>query len=176
MGRGNVCVYGKYEGLYYVDYENLYMYSKKEAFKTEEDPDDEVRFGREISYHEQHEWQYEEILSEHEYEWMVGEIQEGMCKRFRSMVACDKLIGHRREEWAILENGMFYVTVEDNQWSVAVKLIQKEFDYEVVEGLQKRHYQTYLKAIRDILFEMFDEIGTYGGAWTSGTLRKQEIA
>ena len=176
MGRGNVCVHGKYEGLYYVDYENLHMYSKKDTFKTEEDPDDEVRYGREIDYHELDEWQYEEILSELEYEWMIEEIQKGMSKRFHSMVACDKWIGLRREEQAILENGMFYVTVEDNQWSVAVKLIQKEFDYEVVEGLQKRHYETYLKAIRDILFEMFDEIGTYGGAWTSGTLRKQEIA
>ena len=24
MGRGNVCVHGKYEGLYYVDYDNFY--------------------------------------------------------------------------------------------------------------------------------------------------------
>lgn len=28
MGRGNVCVFGKCEGLYYVDYDFLDVYSK----------------------------------------------------------------------------------------------------------------------------------------------------
>ena len=44
-----------------------------------------------------------------------------------------------------------------------------------MENLQKRFYEEYLNGIRDALFEQFESIGVYKGAWTSGTLRREEV-
>ena len=83
---------------------------------------------------------------------------------------CDQWIS--RYEHAILENALFYIVVEDNEWSVAIKLIQKEDWLLNLDGLQAKHYQSYLNGMKDCLFEQFDELGTYGGPWTSGRIRK----
>ena len=63
-----------------------------------------------------------------------------------------------------------------NEWSYAVKLIQKECWYDNhLEGLQKKHYQNYLEGIKNILLEIFPEIGCYGGAWTHGTITREDV-
>ena len=42
MGRGNICPDGKYEGVVYVDYDNVLCYTKKD--------DSEQRLLKDISY------------------------------------------------------------------------------------------------------------------------------
>lgn len=41
-----------------------------------------------------------------------------------------------------------------------------------IKGLQARHFQSYRNGLRDALFEQFEELGVYGGAWTSGRIRR----
>lgn len=74
----------------------------------------------------------------------------------------------------MLENKLFYIAMEDNEWSLAIELIQKggEYDGEEKVGLQMGLYRNYLKGIEEILVEMNGEVGTYAGAWTHGTIRK----
>jgi hypothetical protein len=76
-----------------------------------------------------------------------------------------------------MENQLFEIKIEDNEWSYAVKLLQKEpgYDYDYT-GLQKKHYKNYLNAIKEVLLELFPSIGCYGGAWTHGTIRREDIA
>ena len=69
----------------------------------------------------------------------------------------------------LLSNDLFYIVLEDNEWSIAVELIQKD---DVSYGLQKKHHQTYLDGIRDCLFEQVETLGIYGGAWTSGEITR----
>ena len=60
---------------------------------------------------------------------------------------------------------------------MAIKLIQKEqgyYDNGNIENLQAKHYKTYLEGIKECLFNQFEELGTYGGAWTSGRIRRQQ--
>ena len=98
-------------------------------------------------------------------------------ERFTSFSECDEWIS--RNERAVLENQLFYIIVEDNEWSMCIKLIQKEqgyYDRGNIANLQARHYQTYLEGMKDCLFNQFDELGTYGGPWTSGRIRKNELA
>lgn len=85
------------------------------------------------------------------------------------------LPNHRNGK-VILENKLFYIIVEDNEWAEAVELIQKESEYGDVDlsGLQKQHYRHYLDAIQDILLEQFGEVGIYTGPWTSGKITKGE--
>ena len=146
MGRGNTRVFGDYEGVYYIDWDN---------FSSEYEDDD---FWRE------------------EWENSLYQFISDFTKRFKSFWKCDKWIG--RDDRAILENKLFYIAIADNEWSIAIKLIQKEQGYYYdgnIENLQAKHYKTYLDGIRDCLFNQFEELGTYAGPWTSGRIRRPGV-
>ena len=100
-----------------------------------------------------------------------------MMRRYQSFEEPNQtwLPNHRNGK-VILENKLFYIIVEDNEWAEAVELIQKESEYGDVDlsGLQKQHYRHYLDAIQDILLEQFGEVGIYTGPWTSGKITKGE--
>ena len=167
MGRGNVCVWGKYEGLYYADRGYLDQYVSKEP---NEDGEYESVLEKELSYDDYDRYEYDERISQINYEDFIQEFTSLMENKFKSFTSTGKDYG------VIMENQLFKVEIEDNEWSYAVKLIQKEHWYDnSLEGLQKKHYKTYLKGIRDILLELFPEIGTYGGAWTPGRLTKEDL-
>ena len=164
MGRGNVCVFGDYEGLYYVDrdYIDFYVPIDGEA--------DEGKFLGEMDMGEFADYEYDEFLSRIYYEDFIYEFVEMMKKKFKSFVSTGEEYG------TILENNLFEIEIEDNQWSYAVKLIQKECWYDNhLEGLQKKHYENYLDGIKNILLEMFPSIGSYCGAWTSGTITREDL-
>lgn len=164
MGRGNTCVFGKYEGLYYVDRDYLDEYYNKAN-------PEEYKYRSDISYSEFDEWEYDDIQSEINYDDFVCNLICDLKQKFKSLQEIsDKRFGD------ILENRLFTITIEDNEWSYAVKLIQKEQDYYDkgnLEGLQKQHYQNYLNGIKECLFNQFEELGTYAGAWLHGTIRKE---
>lgn len=166
MGRGNVCTFGKAEGLYFVDYEHLDVYSK-----TGEDGEKEYCTLSEL---EDDAFEYDEFESELNREDFQYEFIEMMRARFPSFEYVNKWISNTRK--ALLENDLFYIVSEDNQWSLAIELIQKEGEYggEEKVGLQMGLYLKYLKGIKEILLDMHGEVGIYKGAWTSGTIRKDE--
>ena len=74
----------------------------------------------------------------------------------------------------IMENQLYCIAVEDNEWSLAVKLLQKG-DGEL-EGLQRGWFDKYMFAIRKSLLKYLPDIGTYTGPWTSGRITKEEFA
>lgn len=139
MGRGNSRTTGKYEGLYYLDYD----------FWQDPDNKDPELF----------QWAYEADISA---------VLNGIMRKFPSFTPCDTWVD--RDAHAVLENGLFYVALEDNEWSVAIKLLQKEEWRYNLEGLQAGLYRRYLDGLKDLLLGMFGKIGTYGGPWTHGTL------
>lgn len=171
MGRGNVCVFQEYEGLYYIDNDLIHEYRRH-------DPDTgETEYLKkgELSFEELTNgwWHFDEWLSQQNWEDAMDDFVDAMKEKFPRFICCDKWISNERH--AILENNLFYIAVADNEWSMAVMLIQKDhwcYDY---SGLQKRHYQSYLDGIRDCLFEQFDTLGTYGGAWTSGRISRKDF-
>jgi hypothetical protein len=144
MGRGNTCVFGEYEGLFYVDWDN---------FSSEYEDDD---------------------LWREDWENSLYQFINDFTQRFKSFSRCDEWIS--RDDRAVLENKLFYIAVADNEWSIAIKLIQKGQEYydgSNIETLQAKHYKTYLDGIRDCLFNQFEELGTYTGPWTSGRIQRQ---
>lgn len=176
MGRGNVCVFGDYEGLFYVDYDKLEEYYFDDGSDDFDIETAEYRTREQLDYGELTggDWKYDEIISEMNLEDFKCNFESAIVTRFKSFSPCDEWIG--RYQHAILENDLFYIAYEDNEWSVAVELLQKEDPYgDSLVGLQKKHYQTYLNGMRDALFKMFDEIGIYGGAWTSGSIKKEDF-
>lgn len=165
MGRGNCCVTEPYEGLFYIDNDDLHFYHPRGDYYWETS---DSELARCIPYPEITEkWEYDELASEECF-------SESIRQRFPSFSSCDEWIS--REQHAILENRLFYIVLQDNEWSLAVELIQKEAPWpEDYTGLQRRHHQRYLDGIRDALFEQFDELGTYAGAWTSKRITKEAM-
>ena len=146
MGRGNVCVHGKYEGLYYVDYDNFYY----NVMDEEDNETDEREFDQ------------------HYMEESIEQFKRRM-KQLTSFKDCDRW--RDRETHVVLESSLFEIAIVDNEWSYAVMLLQKD---DVSTGLQKKHYKNYLARIKNVLFEQFNELGVYGGAWTSGRIQRPE--
>lgn len=167
MGKGNVCVFGKYEGLYYVDYDFINMYTcidKKENLQ-------EIR-ECEMKLEDFGSYTYDEILSDINYQDFKENFVADFTEKYKSFTPCNEWIS--RDRRAILENNLFYIALADNEWSVAVMLLQKEQCS--LEGLQARHFQNYLEGIKECLFNQFESLGIYGGAWTSGILHKTNSA
>ena len=149
MGRGNTCVFGDYEGLYYIDWDNFSSEYEDEHGNIVHDYD----------------------LQREEWENSLHQFISDFTQRFKSFSKCNEWIS--REDKAILENKLFYIAVTDNEWSIAIKLIQKEQRYYGNGNLQAKHYKTYLDGMKECLFNQFEELGIYTGPWTSGRIRRQ---
>ncbi len=164
MGRGNVCTFGAAEGLFFVDNDFLDVY-----FKEDEDGEREYRSLREADDG----FEYCESESYWNRKDFECEFAEAMRERFPSLEYVDKWISNTRR--ALLENSLFYIVLEDNEWSLAVELIQKEGEYggEEKVGLQMGLYMKFLEGIKQILLDMHGEVGEYCGAWTHKTVRKE---
>ena len=172
MGRGNVCVTGSYEGLFYIDNDDLRVY-RKDGPGTD---DCEDRLQRDLDYADitGPDWYLDEVGSSYE----EADVLECFCNEMRKLcpsfhkVRDDFWIGQKRR--MILENSLFYICVEDNDWSLAVELIQHDDDHGRIAGLQKRHYAHYLECMKKALLSRLTKIGIYTGPWTSGTITREE--
>lgn len=173
MGRGNVCVTGPYEGLYYIDNDDYYVY-RKEAM--EGDDWAEFTYKRYLDYGEltSGDWELDELSTEFELEDILDCFVESVKKMFPSF-GKPKRPKWRGDRKVLLENRLFEICMEDNQWSVAIELIQKENEWTDpwTFSLQKRHYRRYLDGMKKALLERLPIIGTYAGAWTSGWITRE---
>lgn len=149
MGYGNVRVTGDYEGLYYIDYD--YFRNNKENCP------DELCENFELFK-----------------QTFINDFQD----KFKSFLVCNQPVSSTSFyscKNAIMENELFYIVIEDNEWSIAVELIQKECDDFNIKNLQKGLYKKYLEGIKNCLFNQFDELGIYCRSWTSGRINKYNI-
>ena len=173
MGRGNCCTFREHEGLFYVDKDFLDAYSRY----IDEDDAWESRLKGELDFTELTDpaWGYDETESQYNLDAAISNFKSRIMARFKSFRPCDTWVKYR-EAHAILENSLFYIAVEDNEWSWAFELIQKEDPYDDhLSGLLAKHCQRYLDGIRDALFEDFESLGTYGCAWTHGTIHREDF-
>lgn len=163
MGRSNCCVNGKYDGLFYVDYDDLSIYTKQE------EPENYLCL-RDVPL-DNPSWEYNELLSEQEYNFFIETLTDDIINRFPSFVKCNKWLN--RDQHVFLENELFFICTEDNVWSVAVELIA--IDDASLSGLQARHYKRYLDSLKSALFMQFRYLYIYAGPWTSGKIENPNI-
>lgn len=175
MSRGNVCVTGKYEGLYYIDNDDFHVYRREEPDSDEEF---ESRLLKDLSYPELTggEWFFCEAETEDEKDDILECFIEGFTRMFPSFRRPEPAELWLEDARVILESKLFHIAVEDNEWSLAVKLLQKEEPYDDhLSGLQSRHHMKYLEGMKRCLLEVLPSIGTYVGAWTSGRITREEL-
>jgi len=118
MGRGNACVHGEYETLFYIDYDNFICYVCDEDGNETEERDYDIESS--------------------DVDESIKQLKTSI-KNKTNMADCDYWIS--RDAHAILENKLFMIAIEDNEWSYAVKLLQKEepsiYEHYSIKGLQK---------------------------------------
>lgn len=181
MGRGNVSVSGKYEGLYYIDNDDIHVYRRDNPL----DDEPETTLLKDLGSADINTgaWVYDEWGTMEE----EGDILECFMDDFGRMFHSFSRV--TEERWirngrygdacrrVIMESGLFYIAVEDNEWSLAVELIQKEDPYDDhLSGLQARHYQRYLDGMKTCLLERLPSIAFRAGPWTSGVIRREDLA
>ena len=180
MGRGNVSVSGRYEGLYYIDNDHFHVYRRDEP--GVEYP--ETQLMGDLSYDELTgiEWLYDEWGTAEEEDDILECFISSFVRMFPSFKRPMKETWIKNGSWGplsrrvILESKLFYIAVEDNEWSLAVELLQKEDPYDDhLSGLQGRHYLKYLDGMKRCLLDRLPSIGTYAGAWTSGIINREEV-
>lgn len=175
MGRGNVCTTGAYEGLYYIDNDDIHVYRHDDPWA--ENPETRLRGGLDFSELTGGDWYFDEEGTMCEQSDIEECFMDDFTNRFPSFerARADLLLG--RDRRVILESKLFYICIEDNQWSVAVELIQKEEPWGLnwMENLQGRLYQKYLEGMKLCLLARLPSIGVYAGAWTSGTLKREDV-
>ena len=177
MGRGNVCVTGAYEGLYYIDNDDFHVYRRDDLCSDDEF---ESRLLKDLSYQELTggEWYYCESDTAEEEDGILECFVEGFTKLFPAFRRPEPAELRLKDEGRVLlESKLFYIALEDNQWSLAVKLLQKEEPWGLpwMENLQKKLHETYLEGMKRCLLEVLPSIGTYKGAWQSGRITREEI-
>lgn len=175
MGRGNVCVTGNYEGLYFIDNNHIHVYRDSED--TSDYP--ETRLMGELDYGEltSGRWLYDEEGTGNEEDDILECFMDDFTRMFPSFqrVRCDTWID--RSLRAILESKLFYIAIEDNEWSVAVELIQKEEPWGLtwMENLQKRLYEKYQDGVKKCLLNRLPSICTRHGPWMSGIIKREDV-
>lgn len=152
---------GKYDGLYYVDNGVLQVY-------TCIGQPEEKKLLRDISYGELPLWEYDYACSEDEYEYFIESFTADFVKRFPSFDVDEGWLN--QDQRVILSNKLFYVCLEDNEWSIAVELVAKEDGEPSIHGLQASLSQKYLNGIRGALFLQFEHLYIRTSAWTSGRI------
>lgn len=171
MGKGNCCVTGEYEGLFYIDNDDLCVCRSLGLIEAE---NSDLRLQRNIPLEELSEWEYSDVDTEWRKKDVVETFVSDIVNRFSSFTSCDNWISRTR--YAILENKLFYIALEDNEWAMAVELIQKDSEYDnSIVPLQKKHCQNYLNGIKMALFTQFETIGVYNGAWTSEFIHREKV-
>ena len=124
-------------------------------------------------------WYVDEIESSYKEEDVLrcfcAELRK-LCPSFQPAANSNVWLGNERR--VILENELFYICVEDNEWSLAVELIQKDGYSDCqsawLAGLQKRRYRGYLDDMKKALLARLPSIGVRTGPWTPGTITREE--
>ena len=120
MGKGNVCVSGPYEGLFYID--NDYT----TVLRREDDCEDTI-LQKDLSAKDLsgNDWLFDDEGSANELEDVLECFVENFTHRYPSFarVKQDKWLG--RNVRVILESSLFYIGIEDSDWAYAVEHRQR---------------------------------------------------
>ena len=147
MGISNCCVFGKYEGLYFIDYDDIHVFRHKDC---DLDGSAEARFLRDLDYGELTggDWIFDDLATQFVQQDVLDSFTSDFLRMFPNFSKTCPDLWISRSQKAILESPLFYLCLEDNNWSLAVELIQKEPPQgRSYAALQARCYQRYLTGI-----------------------------
>lgn len=144
------------DGLYYIHYDDVNVYQSKN------DPSVLVS-KKEIPQNKEDEYVLNLEKSQEQYNTWLQHFTTAMMRRFRSYKKIDTYL--KTDRRLVLQNKMFCVIIENNDWSFAVELISlPNCPYKV---LQRHLFPTFLSGMREILFSLNDTIYVRNGSWSA---------
>jgi hypothetical protein len=191
LGQGNICTHYECEGLYYLDRDLLDVYRRVircgdcghiKDFDWETDAKTARELRQEgIAYSfsgDDGACKYDQLDSQYNWMEMENYMRDYFSRQFPSFRSVDKWRDYSSGK-VVLESTFFHVVVMDNGWSAAWCLLERADvdDDGSNRPLMRRHYRTYLEAIKNALISQWGEAIGYGGAWTHGRVyRRIEMA
>lgn len=151
--------------LYYVDYAHIDVYVNKNDKK-------DIKIGKdEIALNNPDIYQFDETLTQAQFDKFKQEFINAMQQQHKSLKTTDKTV---KGVHHLLENDMFIVAMEDNNWSVGVELLNKP-KYEN-ENLREHVLPNFATNMRNILLDLIGEIHIRTGSWTTEIITKKQNA
>lgn len=147
-------------GLFYIDYKDIFIYNKPN--------DSNFIKQKDINPDELNNYEFNQDASQAHYNNCIDKISDYMANNFDSMLKTDL---REKKKHIIAANQLFQVTLEDNDWSVAVQLLPVK---KANKGLQKQMYYAFLHGLRNALFEQFDTLYVRNGSWSQIAITKND--
>lgn len=101
MGISNCCVFGKYEGLYFIDYDDIHVFRHKDC-----DPDGsaEARFLRDLDYGELTggDWIFDDLATQIVQQEVLDSFTSDFLRMFPNFIRTCGSPGARRPSWRVL--------------------------------------------------------------------------
>lgn len=147
------------EGLYYVDYKDLYMYHEIKN-PTNIIPESKLPAGHEAEY------EFDQDMTQVKYDAFRQKLTDHMVQHFPSMKAADQdtFADRAKKKRIIVGNQLFNVILEDNTWSIAVEL---KLAPKGNKGLQTQMFPSFLAGLRVGLFNQFETLYVRDGSWSA---------
>jgi hypothetical protein len=147
-------------GLFYIDYKDIFIYNKPN--------DSNFIKQKDINPDELTNYEFNQAASQAHYNNCIDKISDYMANNFDSMLKTDL---REKKKHIIAANQLFQVTLEDNDWSVAVQLLPVK---KANKGLQKQMYYAFLHGLRNALFEQFNTLYVRNGSWSQIAITKND--
>ena len=152
------------EGLFYVDFKNIYMYHKKDnpsQIVLEKDLPDNAQ--------EQTKYKFDAPMSQANFEAFKTKFVDQITTQFPSMQPTDEWLNKSKTRHVIMTNKLFNVVIENNNWSLAIELTMAPKGN---TGLQAQMFPSFIKGIRTALLNQFDTIYVRNGSWDAIPITK----
>lgn len=161
----NVSVNPDKEALFYVDYSCMDVYvniNDSNDVKTNNDP---------AIAQNPDTYQFDETLTQARFDSFRKQFIKKMQDKFTSLKLHDATIKGKHQ---LLINDMFIIAFEDNDWSVAVELLENPKCKN--PDLRPNLFPNFKKGMRDILLDLVDEIHVRTGSWSTQPMTKADAA
>lgn len=161
----NVSVNPDKEALFYVDYSCMDVYvnvNNSNDVKTNNDP---------VIAQNPDTYQFDETLTQARFDSFKKQFIKKMQDKFTSLKSYDATVKGKHQ---LLINDEFIIAFEDNDWSVAVELLENPKSKN--PDLRTNLFPNFKKGMRDILLDLVDEIHVRTGSWSTQTMTKADAA
>lgn len=161
----NVSVNPDREAVFYVDYSKMDVYvnvNDSNDVKTNNDP---------AIAQNPDTYRFDDTLTQARFDSFKKQFIKKMQDKFKSLKPQDVTAKGKRH---LLMNDMFIIAFEDNDWSVAVELLENPKSKN--PNLRPNLFPNFKKGMRDILLDLVDEIHVRTGSWSTQKMTKADAA
>lgn len=161
----NVSVNPDREALFYVDYSHMDVYvniNDSNDVKTNNDP--AIAQNPDV-------YKFDDTLTQARFDSFKKQFVKKMQDKFKSLKPHDITTKGKHQ---LLMNDMFIIAFEDNDWSVAVELLENPKSKN--PNLRPNLFPNFQKGMRDILLDLVGEIHIRTGSWSTQKMTKADAA